>query len=146
MSGWGRASDRSQDRRNLNQSLLAKVGECGYSLLAAPPEAVQHHEAVLSAFELSGGLPRHERVVAQVTSELGDLFCPDLVPGRRYNLASIVVLIPTPSDAPPLALRMTGLPTSASTEQIEVWIDGLKRVAADLAIKTRPDTISPTRG
>lgn len=64
-----------------------------------------------------------------MTAELADIFCPDLVPGRRYDLVSIVVLIPTPADLPPMALRMTGLPASASTEQVESWIDGLKRVA-----------------
>lgn len=127
---------RAPDRRELNLALLDKVRERGYSLLAAAPEAMQRHEAVLSAFELSGGLPRQERVVQQATSELADLFMPDLVPGERYDLASVVVLVPTPADLPPIALRMTGLPASVPTEQIESWIRGLQRVAA--AASTRP--------
>lgn len=133
-----RAPDDSQDRRELNLAQLERVRECGYSLLAAAPEAIERHEAVLSAFESSGGLPRQERVVRQVTSELADLFCPDLVPGHRYDLASIVVPIPTTTDLPPIALRMTGLPTSVPTEQIESWIQGLKDLAAAAAVTTRP--------
>ncbi len=136
---------RAPDRRDLNLALLEKVRERGYSLLAAGPEAIQRHEEVLSAFERSGGLPRQQRVVQQATSELADLFMPDLVPGERYDLASVVVLVPTPADLPPIALRMTGLPTSVPTEQVESWIAGLKRVAA-AAAKTRPAATSATAG
>jgi len=31
---------------------------------------------------------------------------------------------------PPIAIRMTGMPTSVPTEQIEAWVDRLKQVAA----------------
>ena len=65
----------------------------------------------------------------QATSELATLFCPDLVPGERYDLASIVVLLPTLPELPPMALRMTGLPGAVPTEQIEAWVGRLKRVA-----------------
>jgi flavin reductase (DIM6/NTAB) family NADH-FMN oxidoreductase RutF len=125
-----RAPDDSQDRRDVNLALLDTVRERGYSLLAAGPEALRRHQAVLTEFEQSDRLPRQERVVRQVTSELGDLFCPDLVPGERYDLAYIVVGVPTPAGQPPMALRMTGLPPSVPAEQIESWIDRLKRVAA----------------
>lgn len=125
-----RAPDDSQDRRDLNLALLDTVRERGYSLLAAEPEALRRHQAVLTEFEQSDRLPRQERVVRQVTSELGDLFCPDLVPGERYDLAYIVVGVPTPAGQPPMALRMTGLPPSVPAEQIESWIDRLKQVAA----------------
>lgn len=128
-----RAPEDREGRRDLNLAQLEKVRECGYSLLAAAPEAMERHEAVLSAFESSGGLPRHQRVVQQVTSELADLFCPDLLPGQRYDLASIVVRVPTTADQPPIALRMTGLPTAVPTEQIETWTDRLKQVAAAAA-------------
>ena len=126
----GKASDRSDERRALNAALLESVREREYSLLAAQPEALQHHLDVLSEFELSGGLPRHDRVVRQATSELADLFSPELVPGESYDLASIVVRIPTRPGLPAMALRMTGLPGSATTEQIEAWIGALKHVAA----------------
>lgn len=122
-----------EDRRNVNLAQLEKVRDCGYSVLAAAPETMERHEAVLSAFESSGGLPRHQRVVQQVTSELADLFCPDLVPGHRYDLASIVVRVPTTAALPPIALRMTGLPTSTPTHQIETWINRLKQVATAAA-------------
>ncbi len=128
-----RSPDNSQERRDINLGLLNKVRRNGYSILAAAPETLQRHQAVLSAFEQSGGLPRHERVVRQVTSELAELFCPDLAPGERYDLASIVVLVATKPDLPPIALRMSGLPRAASTEQIETWIYALKGVAAAAA-------------
>jgi flavin reductase (DIM6/NTAB) family NADH-FMN oxidoreductase RutF len=126
----GKASDRTEERRALNLALLESVRERGYSLLAAQPEALQHHLDVLSEFESSGGLPRHDRVVRQATSELADLFSPNLVPGERYDLASIVVRIPTKPGLPAMALRMTGLPASATVEQIDGWIDALRQVAS----------------
>lgn len=131
-----RAPDDSQERRDLNHALLGKVRDRGHSLLAAEPEALQRHQAVLTEFELSDRLPRQERVVRQVTSELADLFCPDLVPGGRYDLANIVVAIPTGAGQPPMALRMTGLPASAPTEKIESWIRGLERVAVAASAMT----------
>ena len=124
-----RAPDDSQDRRDRHGALLDKVRERGYSVLASAPDLLQRHQAALSAFEQSDRLPRHERAVRQATSELAGLFCPDLMPGERYDLASIVVLLPTPADLPPMALRMTGLPSSVPTEQIETWVESLKRVA-----------------
>ncbi len=125
-----RAPDDGPDRRALNHALLDKVRERGCSLLTAPPEVLQRHDALLTAFELSDRLPRHERAVRQATAELAAHFTPDLVPGHRYDLATIVVLVPTGAGLPPMALRMTGLPHNAPTEQVEAWIDSLKRVAA----------------
>ncbi len=124
-----RAPDDSQDRRDLNQALLTKVRERGYSLLTAAPEVLQRHEALLSEFELSDRLPRQERVVRQATSELAEHFTPDLVPGEKFDVATIVVLVPTRAGLPPMALRMTGLPRTAPTAQIESWIHRLKQVA-----------------
>lgn len=117
-------------------ALLEKVRERGYSLLAAQPEALEHHREVLREFELSGGLPRQDRVVRQATSELADLFTPEIVPGERYGLASIVVLIPTRHGQPPMALRMTGLPQSVPAERVEALIAGMKLVAATAAAIT----------
>jgi DNA-binding IclR family transcriptional regulator len=128
-----RAPDDSRSRRDLYRALLDKVRECGYSLLAAEPELIRRQQAALSAFELSDRLPRHERAVRQATSELADLFCPDLLPGEHYDLASIVVPIPVKADLPPMAIRITGLPASRPAEQIESWVHRLKRVAAAAA-------------
>ncbi|MCP5328956.1 MAG: flavin reductase family protein [Sinobacteraceae bacterium] len=124
-----RAPDDDAERRVRCRALLDKVRERGYSVLAAEPELLRRHEAALSAFEQSDRLPRHERAVRQVTSEFTDLFCPDLKTGERYDLASIVVRLPTPPDLPPMALRMTGLARSLSTEQIEACVERLKQVA-----------------
>jgi flavin reductase (DIM6/NTAB) family NADH-FMN oxidoreductase RutF len=128
-----RAPDDSQDRRDLYRALLDRVRERGYSVLVAEPELLQRHQAVLSAFELSHRLPRQERAVRQATAELADLFCPDLVPGGRYDLASIVVPVSIRAGLPQLAIRVTGLPASLPTEQIESWTRRLKRVAAAMS-------------
>jgi flavin reductase (DIM6/NTAB) family NADH-FMN oxidoreductase RutF len=125
----GRAPDLSDERRDFNRSYLDRVRACGYSLLAAGPEVLQRHQAVLSAFEQSDRLPRQQRVVQQVTSELADFFFTDLVAGEHYDLANIVVVAPK-EGRPPMALRMTGLPTGASSEQIQTWIDAMKQIAA----------------
>jgi flavin reductase (DIM6/NTAB) family NADH-FMN oxidoreductase RutF len=126
----GRAPDPSEERREINRAQLDRVRECGYSLLAAGTEVLMRHQAVLTAFEQSDRLPRQQRVVQQVTSELADFFFTDLVAGERYDLANIVVLLATREGMPPMALRMTGLPKGMSTEQIETWIAELKRIAA----------------
>ncbi len=123
------APDDRADQRELNQVLLDKVRDHGYSLLTAAPDVLQRHEAVLSAFELSDRLPRHERAMRQATSELAEHFTPDLVSGLTYDLATIVVLLPPRQGLPPMALRMTGLPQNAPTDQIESWIDSLRQIA-----------------
>ncbi|NDZ79300.1 flavin reductase family protein [Streptomyces sp. SID10853] len=124
-----RAPDCDGEIQDRHRALLDKVRVCGYSLLATEPHLLESHRAALSAFEKSDRLPRQERVVQQATAKLAELFCPDLVPGESYDLASIVVLIPTKADLPQMALRMTGLPGSAPAAQVESWIEGLKRVA-----------------
>jgi DNA-binding IclR family transcriptional regulator len=129
----GRAPDDSQIRRDLNRALLDKVRERGYSVLIAEPELFQRHLAALSASELTNRLPRQERVVQQATSALADHFSPDLLPGHQYDLASIVAPIPAKASLPSMAIRMSGLPVSLGTEQIECWARRLKRVAATAA-------------
>ena len=126
----GRAPDTSEERREINRAQLARVRECGYSLLAAGPEMLLRHQQVLTAFESSDRLPRQQRIVQQVTSELADFFFTDLAPGEHYDLANVVVLVAPRPGMPPMAIRMTGLPRGASTEQIETWIDALKQIAA----------------
>ena len=128
-----RAPDDSQERRDLYRALLDRVRKRGYSVLVAAPELLQRHQAVLSAFELSHHLPRNERAVRQATAELADLFCPDLVPDGRYDVASIVVPVPIRAGLPQLAIRVTGLPACLPTEQIESWTRRLQRVAATAA-------------
>ncbi|MCZ4098698.1 flavin reductase family protein [Streptomyces sp. So13.3] len=125
-----RAPDDRADRRDLHRARLDKVRECGYSLLAAEPRLIERQQAALSAFEESDRLPRHERAVRQATSELAELFCPDLRPGEQYDLASIVVPVPTSAELPTMAIRMAGLPAAVSAERIESWVDRLQQVAA----------------
>lgn len=129
----GRAPQDDVDRRARYGELLDKVRDRGYSLLAAEPAVLQRHDQALTDFEKSDRLPRHERAVRQATAELADLFCPDLEPGGEYDVASIVVLIPTAPDVPPMAIRMTGLPRLATTTQVDSWVQRLKDVASATA-------------
>jgi flavin reductase (DIM6/NTAB) family NADH-FMN oxidoreductase RutF len=139
-----RAPDDSRIRRDLNRGLLDKVRERGYSVLTAEPELLQRHQEALSAFELSRRLPRHERAVQQATSELADHFCPDLLPGHRYDLASIVVPLSTRADLPPMAIQMSSLPASLETEQIESLTRRLQEAAvAAAAAMDRVRSVSP---
>ena len=126
----GRGPDKSDERTDLNPAQLESVREHGYSLLAAGPEVLHRHQAILSEFERSDRLPRREREVLAVTSELADFFFTDLVPDERYDLANVVVLVATKEGQPPMALRITGLPRSVDTAQVETWIAALKRVAS----------------
>src|SRR5260370_27816560 len=111
-------------------------------MLAGGEELIERQQEALTAFELSDRLPRHERAVRQATSDLADRFCPDLVPGELYDLASIVVPVPTKSDLPPMAIRMTSLPPSLPVEQIESWSHPLPRVAAT-AVAAQPASREP---
>jgi flavin reductase (DIM6/NTAB) family NADH-FMN oxidoreductase RutF len=131
-----RAPDNTDERRELNRSQLERVQQHGYSLLAAGPEVLQRHQAILSEFELSDRLPRREREVLAVTSELADFFFTDLVEGERYDLANVVVLVATGEGLPPMALRITGLPRGTTTKQIETWIAALKNVASTVGTTT----------
>jgi flavin reductase (DIM6/NTAB) family NADH-FMN oxidoreductase RutF len=131
-----RAPDHSEERSDLNRAQLESVQQHGYSLLAAGPEVLQRHQAILSEFELSDRLPRREREVLAVTSELADFFFTDLVEGERYDLANVVVLVATDEGMPPMALRITGLPRGATTEQVETWIAALTDVASTVGTPT----------
>lgn len=126
----GRGPDLSEHGRDLNRAQLARVRDRGLSMLAAGPEVLQRHQAVLSAFEQLDRLPRQQRSLQEVTSELAGFFFTDLVAGEHYDLANIVVLVTPRAGMPPMAIRMTGLPQGASTAQIETWIDALKQIAA----------------
>ena len=132
---WLRRSPEDvQDRRELFGALLEKVRVRGWSLvLVAEPTVLERRRALLSAFELSDRLPRQERVVRQVISEMVELYEPDLVSGKRYDVASILVPVAASADYPPIVIRMAGLPSSASSDQIETWIQSLKLVASSAA-------------
>jgi flavin reductase (DIM6/NTAB) family NADH-FMN oxidoreductase RutF len=128
-----RAPDHSDERRDLNRAQLDSVLQHGYSLLSAGRGVLRRHQAILTEFEMSDRLPRRERDVLAVTSELADFFFTDLVEGAHYDLANVVVLVATAEGLPPMALRITGLPREATTEQVERWIRALKSVASKVA-------------
>jgi flavin reductase (DIM6/NTAB) family NADH-FMN oxidoreductase RutF len=125
-----RAADKTDERREINRAQLASVRKHGYSLLAAGLEVARRHQVALSEFELSERLPRREKDVQQATAELANFFFTDLVPGEKYDLANVVVLVEAAPGMPPMALRMTGLPQGATTDQIESWIHRLRMIAA----------------
>lgn len=134
IDAWlARAPDADDDLHELYRGLVDAARARGCSLLLAEPEVLGRHEAAVAAFETSHRLARHERTVRQVTAELSELLCLDLVEGRPYDLASIVVPLGSLPGGPPMALRMAGLPGSLAAGQIESRIRSLKRVAAAAA-------------
>ena len=120
-----------EGRRELHRSVLGEVAERGYSLLSARPEVLQRHAAVVSEFERSGRLPRQERVVRQATSELAEHYGRDLRAEEHHELASVVVPVPAVEGLPRMAVRISGLPAAASTEQVRSWVRRLQQVAAE---------------
>ncbi len=126
-----RCPDGGEDRVELFRAMLKRLQVRGYSLLISEPDILERHRAAVSAFELTDRLPRHERAVRQVTSELLNLYDPDLVPGQRYDVESIVVPVSTPAEYPRIAVRMTGFASSVPAERVQAMVHGLKRVAAN---------------
>ena len=132
MAAAARRTTARTPRPNLAQ--LDRVRERGYSLLAG--RAGDARSGTRRRWRRSRpptGCPGTSASVQPATSELADLFCPDLRPGRSYDLANVVVPVPTAAGQPPMALRMTGLPAAASTQQIQHWIDRLTQVATTVA-------------
>jgi flavin reductase (DIM6/NTAB) family NADH-FMN oxidoreductase RutF len=127
-----RGSDQSQEGRDSHRARLDEVRSCGYTLLAADRERLERQQSVLSEFELSDRLPRRGRAVQQAIDDLTDLYCPALEPGRCYDVESIVVPIPASVALPTMAIRVSGMPLSVPTQQIESWISRAKRTAADV--------------
>ncbi|MCO4252147.1 flavin reductase [Pseudarthrobacter raffinosi] len=133
----GRAPFVGDDRKELFRQVLDRVRDRGYSVLAAAPEVFQHHREVVTAFEMSDRLPRQRGIVQQATAELADLYEPDLVKGKQYEIESIVVPVKAIPGHPQIAIRMTGIAGSVSSEQVEIWIEALQLVAATAAERLR---------
>ena len=114
----------------LCHALLQRLRQQGYSLLLSDPSVLQRHRAAVSAFDQTDRLPRHERAVQQATSELLDLYDPELEPGRSYDVESIVVPVSTPAGNPRIAVRLTGFAAPVSAERIQDMVHGLQEVAA----------------
>ncbi|MGW1023906.1 flavin reductase [Streptomyces sp. NPDC002577] len=115
---------------------LARVRERGYSLSLLPDLPVDRM-GLLADYSSSERLPLHERRFKQMIAETADLYEPDLDPGKTYDVHSIVVPVLGPEGAPQIALRMSGLPSGATAEQIQLWIDSLTRAAAAASARAR---------
>ncbi|MDJ0396436.1 flavin reductase family protein [Rhodococcus sp. G-MC3] len=116
------------------RQLLDSVRERGYSILLAEPELHRRQDEALADFESTDRLPRQEIAVRQTFSELAGHFGTDLEPDEHYDLASVVVPIAANVQCPPMALRLSGLPSSASTALVETWIRELQTTAATAVI------------
>ena len=119
---WLRRAPDQTDERGSTFPYWKSYSTTDTTLLAAGPEAVQQHQAILSEFELRPPSPSRTR------GARGDLgarqsFFTGLV-GERYDLANIVVLSRR-AGVPPMALRVTGLPP-AMTVQVETRIAALE--------------------
>jgi flavin reductase (DIM6/NTAB) family NADH-FMN oxidoreductase RutF len=132
-----RAPSTVADRHQVFRSVLDRVRERGYSVLAASPDMLQHHRDVVTAFEMSDRLPRQERMLQTVSAELVDLYEPDLVPGERYEIESIVVPVEDVPGYPPVAIRLSGFAGPVSSREVDAWVEALRRVAATAAEQLR---------
>ena len=111
---------------------LATVRERGYSLSLAQTASAERMTLVSDYSE--HGLPEHVRRFRQLIADTAQLYEPEIVDGERYSLHSIVVPVPTPADAPPIALRMANMSPDADAELVRRWIADLQataRAAAD---------------
>lgn len=123
------AEMQARFRRN-----LARVRERGYSLSLMPEPSVDRI-SLMADYSSAERLPQHERRIKQMIADTAGLYEPDLKPGATYELHSIVVPVPGPTGAPPIALRLAGLPAGASVDQVRVWVDGLRRAASSAACR-----------
>lgn len=116
------------------RALLDSVRERGYSILSAEPELHRRQDEALAEFESTDRHPRQERAVQQAFSESAGHFCTDLKPDEHYDLASVVVPVEMTGQRPPMALRLSGLPSSAPTTLVETWIRELRALADDAVL------------
>ena len=112
-------------RRNLET-----VRERGYSL-SLVADADLDRVSMLHDYSSSDGLPSHSRAFKKVIADTARLYEPEIVDGGRYSLHSIVVPVRVPEGAPPIALRMGGLPPSTDAAVVRRWIADLRRTATD---------------
>ncbi|QCB51771.1 flavin reductase [Rhodococcus sp. PAMC28707] len=128
VDGW---LERGHDDANaVYRELLDNVRARGYSILLAKPELHRRQKEALAQFESTDRLPQQERAVQQAFSELAGHFCTDLEPDEHYDLASVVVPVAANGQCPSMALRLSGLPSSAPTALVETWIRELQTLAS----------------
>lgn len=106
---------------------LETVRRQGYSLSLRPEPEVDRI-SLLHDYSSPDGLPEHSRRFKRLIADTARLYEPELAEGETYSIHSIVVPVPLPDGAPPIALRMAGLPP-AETAAIRSWIDDLRAAA-----------------
>lgn len=128
------APSQDDDTVALFRSNLERVRERGYSLSLAGGADVDRVSAVHD-YSSSDGLPAHSRAFRQLIASTARLYEPEIVDGQRYSLHSIVVPVSVPDGAPPIALRMGGLPKDADAAVVRRWVTELQRTARDAGVR-----------
>lgn len=111
---------------------LDRVRRRGYSL-SLMPESDLARVSVMNAYSGCDVLPEHDRRMKQMIAGTASLYEPDIEPDSTYDLHSVVVPVPGPKRRTRIALRLSRLPSAATGEEVQRWVDNLRSVAADTA-------------
>jgi len=130
-----RARASADDRASFRDNLAAvRRNGCSLSLVPADPA---DRVALMSDYSGVDVLPVHERRIRQMISESASLYEPVLVPGRRYDLHSVIVPLATDEPQTRLAVRLSRLPGGADVDRVEGWVAALRGVAETGASRLR---------
>ncbi|UDY24582.1 flavin reductase family protein [Nocardioides sp. Kera G14] len=122
------ASGQDEETLALLRRNLETVVERGYSLSLTSPESTERM-SVIREYSSGGGLPQHARTLKSLIADTTRLYEPEITDGERYSLHSIVVRVPQPAGAPPIALRMGELPADADASVVRQWVADVQEVA-----------------
>ena len=131
----GRAKASEEDLASFRDNLAA-VRRNGYSI-SLVPQSPADRVALMSDYSGVDVMPIHERRIRQMISESASLYEPVLDPAVTHDLHSVIIPMPTDEPQTRLALRLSRLPQGASVAQVEAWIEALRRVAHDGAVRLR---------
>ena len=125
---WVARAKASDEDEAMTRDNLESVRRRGYSISLEPPSTTDR-VALMSDYSGVDVLPVHERRIKQMIAESANLYEPSLDPDAVHDLHSVIVPVPTDEVRTRLAVRISGLPSGASADQVQQWIDALTAVA-----------------
>ncbi|MEW2624093.1 flavin reductase [Streptomyces sp. NPDC048106] len=109
---------------------LERVQERGYSVSLRGTHTDRELHTAVRDYSSADRLPEHERRFKRLIAETARLYEPDLEPGGRYDVHSILVPVEGPMQQVQIALRLGNLPAGATGRQVEAWVERLRSAAA----------------
>lgn len=125
---WLSRAKASEEDQAMTRDNLESVRRHGYSISLESP-STNDRVALMSDYSGVDVLPVHERRIKQMIAESASLYEPTLDPEGTHDLHSIIVPVPTDDVRTMLAVRISGLPSGASADRVQEWIDALTAVA-----------------